>query len=61
MFSFTFHDNSVRWIVAFFVSEQLLAKGHRASKWLLQDSKARVLALNHCAILPCCLVVVQQD
>lgn len=39
----------------------VFAKGHTASKWLHQDLKAKVLALNHCATLPCCLMTLQQD
>lgn len=48
-------------ICLIFYSEQLLAKSHTTSKWLCQDSKAKVLALNYCAVLPCSLMVVPQD
>lgn len=40
---------------------KLLAEGHIASKCLSQDANAIVLALNHCATLPCCLIAVHQD
>lgn len=48
-------------IFMIFGFKRLLAEGHLANKCLSQDTKAKVLALNHCATLPHNLMMVQQD
>lgn len=48
-------------IFLIFGFKQLLAEDRLADKCLSPDPKATVLALNHCASLPHCLMMVQQD